>query len=139
MSTKLWVKHEYAKCFGKWVVSDPECIRCALSDNCEKRTKAKIEEAEKPSEPENNELEVPKPVTPLEYLLQSLDGKYNQEIETKDNAVLHKFKKDGKTVIAIAIGAMGKIKVVSIVKGKSRIFGSLNSIEEVESVLTEML
>ena len=121
-------------------MSDPECVRCALGDNCEKRTKIKSEEVEKPSEPEGSgEIEDAKVITPLEYLFQSLEGRFDHEVEERDRAVLHKFTKDGKTVIAVAIGAYGKIKIVSIPKDKKMIFGSLKSIGEVESVLVEML
>lgn len=140
MATTLWARHEYAKCFGHWVVSDPECSRCAIADNCEKRTKAKAEEADRPQEPEDNgEGEEQKPLPPLEYMLQSLGGKFDQETEERDRAILHKFKRDGKTVIAVAIGAYGKIKIVSIPKNKQKVFGNLASTEEVESVLAEML
>ena len=139
MPTTLWNKHQYARCFGNWVVSDPECIRCALADNCEKRTKARIEEDDKPVEPENNEIEAQKEISPLDYLLKSLDGKFDQEIEEKEKAVIHKFKKEGKTIIAVAIGAYGKIKIISMVNNRSKIFGRLENTEEVETVLAEML
>lgn len=140
MSTTMWTKCQYAKCFGHWVVSDPECVRCAVADNCEKRTKAKVEEVDNSSEGEGDgELEAQKVVTPLEYLLQSLDGKFDHAVEEKDKAVIHKFRKDGKVEIAVIIGAYGKIKIMSIPKNKQKIFGSLESIDEVETVLVEML
>ena len=87
----------------------------------------------------NGEVEEEKIVTSLDYLLQSLGGKFDHEVEERDKAVLHKFRKDGKMVIAVAIGTGGKIKIVSIVKNTQKVFGSLSSVEEVETVLSEML
>jgi hypothetical protein len=138
--TSLWSKCQYAKCFGHWLVSDPECIRCAVSDACEKRTKAKSEESERSTDVEPSEEAVEQSsISPLDYLIQSLSGKFEHETGEKDRAVIHKFRLDGKVVIAIVIGAFGKIKIMSIPKNKQKIFGSLQSIDEAESVLAEML
>lgn len=140
MTTTLWAKSQYAKCFGHWFVSDPECVRCAVADSCEKRTKIKVED-DKPSEPEtsvdgeNEEIVV----SPLDYMFKSLEGKFDHEKEERDKAILHKFSKDGKLVVAVAVGTYGKIKIVSIEKNTQKVFGNLNSIEEVETVLAEML
>lgn len=141
MDTTLWAKSQYAKCFGHWFVSDPECTRCAVADNCEKRTKARSEEANRPQEAEGNgEGEHEEAVvTPIDYMIQSLVGKFDHETEARDKAVLHKFKKDGQLVIAVAVGDYGKVKIVSVVKNIQRVFGKLSSIDEVESVLAEML
>lgn len=143
MATTLWEKHQYAKCFGHWLVSDAECGHCAVADSCEKRTKARVEEVERPVKAQdsdgNGDAEEEKVVTPLDYLLQSLGGKFDHEVEERDKAALHKFRQDGKMVIAVAIGTGGKIKIVSIIKNKQKVFGSLSSVEEVEEVLAEML
>jgi hypothetical protein len=140
MSTSLWTKTQYAKCFGHWVVADPECTRCAVADSCEKRTKTKAADS-KPSEAEGigDEIHEEEAVSPVDYLLRSLDGKFDHGTEERDKAILHKFTKDGKLVIAIAVGAYGKVKIVSVVKNIQKVFGQLSSIEEVEEVLAEML
>lgn len=144
MSNTLWVKHHYAKCFGHWFVSELECVKCSLSDSCEKRTKAKAEEVDR-SKDEDADADVDtvseevSKVSPLDYLIQSLAGKFDQETEEKESATLHKFRENGRTVIAVAIGAYGRIKIVSVVKNTSKVFGKLESIEEVESTLKEML
>ena len=139
MVTTLWKKPHYAKCFGFWVLSCDECLRCAVASNCEMRTKEKTTEVENPPELDTGEIIEHKVVTPLEYMLKSLGGKFDQVSEEKGKAIIHKFKNDGKTVIAVAIGEQGKIKIVSISKNISKIFGCLESYEEVESVLAEML
>ena len=137
--TTLWVKHQYAKCFGHWLVSDAECIRCAVAENCEKRTKVKGEEERHTIDNIENTGDAIKPLAPLEYMLQWLDGKFDHEIEDKNGAIIHKFKDNGDVVIAIVVGAYGKIKVISIKKNIQKMFGCLESIEEVEKVLAEML
>jgi hypothetical protein len=146
MSNTLWAKHHYAKCFGFWVVSELECVKCALSESCEKRTKAKVEEVDRSKDSDvdteadgNVESEEVPVLSPLNYLIQSLAGKFDQETDEKENAILHKFRNNGRTVIAVAIGAYGKIKIVSVVKNTSKVFDKLESIDEVESVLKEML
>lgn len=136
--TTLWSKCQYAKCFGHWLVSDAECIRCAIADNCEKRTKSKVDD-EKSTDDDSIECEPQKKITPLDYMLQILSGKFEHETDEKDKAVIHKFRQDGRTVLAIIIGAYGKIKIMSLTKKKEKIFGRLESIEEAESVLAEML
>jgi hypothetical protein len=139
ISTTLWNKCAYAKCFGHWLVSDAECIRCAVADSCEKRTKRKIDEENNPLEDDDVAAETPSPITPLEYLIQSLSGKLDHDKEERDQAILHRFRKDGKLIIAVAIGTSGRIKVVSLVKNTQKIFGSLGSIDEVETLIGEMI
>ena len=137
MSTTLWNKCAYAKCFGHWLVSDTECIRCAVADSCEKRTKQRVDED---SRPDDDDVAAETPfITPLEYLIQSLSGKLDHDKEEREQAILHRFRKDGKLIIAVAIGTSGRIKVVSLVKKIQKIFGSLSSIDEVEILMREML
>jgi len=144
MSNTLWAKHHYAKCFGHWVVSELECVKCSLSDSCEKRTKSRAEEVCKSKDEDveadgDAESEDISKVSPLDYLIQSLAGKFDQETDEKESATLHKFRKNGRTAIAVVIGAHGKIKIVSVVKDTSKVFDRLESIEEVELTLKEML
>ena len=138
MSTTLWGKCHYAKCFGHWLVSDPECAKCALSDNCEKRTKNKAEDNGQVEE-EIQESGSPDSITPIDYLLRSLSGKFDAAVEEKEKAVLHKFSENGKLVAAIAIGSLGKIKVVSLKKNFQKVYGGISSIEEAEEILSEMV
>ena len=46
----MWEKCHYARCFGHWLVSDAECLKCAVADGCEKRTKAILSELSKKPE-----------------------------------------------------------------------------------------
>ena len=132
-------KYQYGKCFGNWLVSDPECSKCALSDKCEKKTKLKIEESDKDGE-ENVVTETRNNVSaPMDYLLKSLSGQFDYERSEKDKAILHKFSQNGKLIIAVVIGAYGKIKIISVRKNTQKIFGNIESIEEAEGILAEML
>ena len=143
MGQTLWEKHQYAKCFGHWMMSDPECIRCAVSDNCEKRTKTHVEEHQDVSEKALQAKEKKyKEVKPLDYLLERLKGKFEYSFEDKDGVLLHKYWKDEaqtNLVILVAIGKRGRIKVVSIPKDKQRLCGSISDIEDAENILKEML
>ena len=137
MATTLWAKHQYAKCFGNWLVSNTECSRCFLADNCEKRTKAKVEEKEVEDSADNGEAAEEAPITSLDYLLQRLEGKFDKEVADKGGgAKIHTFKKDGVSQVAVVTGMQGRIKVVA--PGYSKVFGSLGSIEDVEAILAEI-
>lgn len=141
MSTTLWGKFQYAKCFGHWVVSDPECSKCAIRDNCEKRTKTVAENQEVDLVEDKSEADTLKPIDPLQYLFQRLEGKFDRDpVEDKGKAVIHKFRIDGKTIVAVIIGkTSGKIKIMNIPEKKERVFGSLGDAEEVEQILKEIL
>ena len=140
--TTLWTKYQYAKCFGNWIVSDSECRKCAVNDECEKRTKSRIEDRAKEvqdSETEDNSEEINNELAPLEYIIQSLSGKYDQEFEETEKKVkLYKFGKDGKHVINLGISESGN-KIVIAITGKKKVFDSPTSIEEAEEIMTEML
>lgn len=139
MSTTLWNKCQYGKCFGHWLVSDAECAKCALSDKCEKRTKTKVDEQEKCLDAVDTNDSAEQAVTPLDYLLKSLSGRFDYEIDEKEKAVLHKYSQGGKLVIAVVVGSFGKIKIVSVSKNTQKIYGAISSVDEAEEILKEML
>ena len=139
--TTLWAKYQYAKCFGNWLVSDPECRKCAVKDECEKRTKSRVEDKTKESQDSEVEEngEVDPTLAPLDYILQSLSGKYDQEFEETDKKIkLYKFFKDGKKVVSLGISESGQ-KIVVAVIGNKKVFDSPTTIEEAEALMTEML
>lgn len=135
MSTSLWKKHQYAKCFGHWCISDPECIRCAVSDNCEKRTKTKVEEKPSLKNKDVGHTEV----DPVNYLLSCLKGKFDYLIEERGKSVLHKYLLNDKVIVAVVIGSSGKIKIINILKQTSKICGSIPTIEDAEKLLKELI
>ena len=141
--TTLWAKHQYAKCFGHWVVSDPECCRCAVSDACEKRTKNRFENDKKVPEGEGEgdaSGEMDSELSPLEYLLQSLDGKFIRTTEVKNNNVkVHSMRKENeeKPTVLVAVSETNRIMIAA--NGKKKIVEKLESIEAVETLLQEML
>jgi len=141
--TTLWTKYQYAKCFGNWLVSDSECRKCAVKDECEKRTKSMVEDKAKEKEVQDSEVEengeVDSKFAPLDYILQSLSGKYDQEFEETDNKIkLYKFFKDGKKVVSLGISESGQ-KIVVAVIGNKKVFDSPTTIEEAEALMSEML
>jgi len=136
----MWQKYEYAKCFGNWDISNSECIKCAVSDGCEKRTKNKaVEIPEKFGEEVDRENVKGEDISPLIYLIQSLDGKFDKEEEKKGGARVYKFRSQGKLKTAVIIGESGKIKVVSFNKRFEKVFDYLEGIEQVENILKEII
>ena len=135
--TTLWTKHQYAKCFGHWLVSDSECNKCAVRDECEKRVKSRVDDKSQEAEGDDPG-EVVSSLSPLDYILQSLSGKYDQEFEETDKRVkVYRYSKDGKEEIILGIAESGKIMVA--VLGKRKVFERPNTIEESETILKEML
>lgn len=136
----MWEKRHYAKCYGHWLVSDQECIRCAVSDGCEKRTKAILSDSVKKPEEcnvsgESEHVEI----KPVDYLVERLKGSFDHDKDEQEKAVIHKFSVEGKIHLAIVIGVLGKIKIISVLKKKEKIFGSIQSVQEAEEILKEML
>jgi hypothetical protein len=119
-------------------VSDPDCVRCALSDNCEKHTKSHVGE-EKNGELDDMTEDVAevKPITPLDYLLKCLEGKFDKIVEDHEKATMYKFAKGGNTVIAVVVGKNGRIKIIS--KKDTKMYGQFTNVSDVEDVLKEML
>jgi NMD protein affecting ribosome stability and mRNA decay len=76
-------------------------------------------------------------MTPLDYLLQCLEGKFDKETVQKEGVVRHTFKRNGKTIIIVLIANTGKMKIVSV-KGE-KMFDWLKSIEEAEQAMRELL
>ena len=135
--TTLWAKHQYAKCFGNWLVSHSECCKCAVRDECEKRTKSrsddKVQEVEEADQGESAEV-----IDPLDYIIQSLSGRYEMEFdETEKKIKVYKFSKAGQGVSTIGVAESGKIMVA--VRGAKKIMSKPNTIEEAEEILKEIL
>ena len=136
--TTLWTKHQYAKCFGHWIVSEPECIRCFITDNCEKRTKAKSEDVKETVEQiDEDGKDESSNLTPLDNLIQRLEGQLDHESEDKNGAIIHKFRKNGIMIAAVVVGGQGRVKVLS--EKLKRVYGVIGSVEEAEEILAEML
>jgi len=136
----MWKNFEYAKCFGNWEIADSECIRCSISEGCEKKTKNKSVEIAEINELEDiSECETPEKISPLEYLLQRLAGKFEKDEEEKGKAKIYKFRLSGKLKIAVIVGESGKIKVMSFQKKTEKILDGLNSVDDAEDILKEML
>ena len=135
--TTLWTKHQYAKCFGHWLVSHSECCKCAVRDECEKRTKSRADDKTQEMEGEDHG-EYEEVIDPLDYILQSLSGRYEMEFdETEKKIKVYKFSKDGQGIATIGVAESGKIMVA--VRGAKKILEKPKTIEEAEEILKEVL
>ena len=132
-------KLDEGSCWGSWSVSDQACSKCVIMAQCSDATKKRQsgEAAVGPTEPSPGKEVVDIPDSdPLEYLLSRLEGQYDKTIKKKDGNVAYYFSRDGKTVIQVAVGATGIIKVKSS-KGGGVV--ELGSVEKVEKVLDRLL
>jgi hypothetical protein len=127
-------------CFGiLWDDTDPQCARCGIKSYCERSTKRRGSGAPPPAEPEpklsvittEKELE---PASPLDYLLKSIEGRYDREDRIGENAIAHFFRKNGSNIILVTESKVsGRIKVQK--KGYERIFDAIESLDHAEEIL----
>ncbi len=128
-------------CFGNWELSNAFCQKCVISQPyCEEATKRRgdVPVPELPVDtPQESIREMPT-ITPLEYLLESLRGRFEEKVRRSAKALAHFFAKDdGTSVIVVMVSHSGAIKIQSK-KGK-RVVKGLESVAQVESILKELL
>jgi len=110
-----------------------------ISEQCERITKAgsskKHSQPEKPAEKAAQPVPVEK--SPLECLLGVLESQYDCSVQETDKAKMYQFKKAEQPVIDVFVSKSGKIRLVS--KKAVKTLNALESIEQIESVLAELL
>jgi len=131
-------------CFGiLWDDAAQECVKCSISSYCQRSMK-KREDGTPPEEPEvppaeATESEPQEPTNPLDYFLQSLEGRYDREDKVGENAIGHFFRENGNNAILVTESkASGRLKVQTT-KGYERILDSIQSIEQAEEILKDIL
>jgi len=133
-------KLDEGSCWGSWSVSDQACSKCVIMAQCSDATKKRQSGAAAigPTQPaQSSETVADLPDSdPLEYMLKRLEGQYDKTTKKKDGNVAHYFSTDGKTVILVAVGETGIIKVKST-KGGGVV--ELDSVDKVEKVLNRLL
>jgi hypothetical protein len=115
--------------------------KCLVAKQCEEIVKKKIAVQEDSKVDDvvltKEEKKLPE-ISPMEYMFDLLKGRYDYSTKENDKAVAHYFKKDDKTVFTIIVSKTnGKLKLQSVSDGK--VLNGINSIEEVEEILKEML
>lgn len=136
--------HLESCCFGLWDMSDSACNtgKCLIAKQCEEITKKKIAVQEDSRIVDEvvltkEERKLPE-ISPMEYMLDLLKGRYDYSTKENDKAVAHYFNKDDRTILTIIVSKTnGKLKLQSVLGGK--VLNGINSIEEVEEILREML
>jgi hypothetical protein len=128
-------------CFGLWEMSAPECGKCLVREHCEakvKRGAVTQAEASEPIELTEEERKMPE-IPPLEYMLDLLRSRFDYTTKQNDKAVAHCFWKDTEVVFTVIVAkGSGKLKLM-LESGRTKILNGLDSIEQVEGVLKEML
>ena len=136
---------EKPPCFGiRWEASVADCVRCALSSRCQTITK-QMESGKIPPAPKQEKREEIEPIdetVPLDYLLTSLGGRYDRTDEESDEATGIYFKDGDDVVFLVIISKLnGRVKIQIPTKDeiKEKILDSLETVEDVEKVLAELL
>jgi len=124
--------------YGKlWDASAPECTSCFVSSKCrqltEQRKSGGLPAPEEPPEPAEDAK-----LSPLEHLIQSLEGKYERSDDDRDEAVGHYFRDKGQVVALVVVSKeSGRVKLET--PSKHRILEALETVEEAEEALAYLL
>jgi hypothetical protein len=132
-------KLDEGSCWGSWSVSDQACAKCVIMAQCSDATKKRQSGAAAigPTKPAPTETVEDIPDSdPLEYMLKTLEGKYDMSEKKGEGKTAYYFKQEDKVVIQVFVGATGIVKVKSA-KGGGVV--ELQSIEKVEKVLARLL
>lgn len=128
-------------CFGLWDISDPACNKCLICKECEikiKRKSSTHEEILTESVVLKEDEDLPE-ISPLEYLIDSLKGRFDYNTKSNEKAIAHYFTKDELPILNIIVSKeSGKIKLESSVF-TTKIIDGFNSIEEVEGIIKEVV
>jgi hypothetical protein len=128
-------------CFGRHHERAGECGECQVAVWCKPATERKKSGREPlpPVDPAKEPAVEPiDKVDPLDYLLKTLKGKYEQKISRSGDMTQHVFTESGKPVIVVAIkGAAVQFKTAKFPKGK--VVKTLESTEQVEAILGHVI
>jgi hypothetical protein len=124
-------------CFADWDATDASCKGCAITKDCERATGRQKNGTPPPQEPPEQQgqetVEEPE-VNPLDYLLDSLGGKYDRQDRIGDKATGYYFEEDSRTKVLVTVSKeSGRVRVQA--KGYERIFDSIESVEAAEEIL----
>lgn len=127
-------------CFGTWSMSEAGCVKCLVSKDCEQISKKEVsaqDEAAQEIVLTEEEKKLPD-IPPLEYMFSILEGRYDAMTKENDKAIGHYFAKDGNIMLTIIVAKQtGKVKLFA--GGKSKMVNNVNSIEEAEELVREMV
>lgn len=127
-------KLRHAACYGNYEESDNACRICQIRAKCADSTKRKVKEENDSIEKSNTK----KFVNPLDHLKEKCGLRYQHAEKETDQAKADYYKVDGKVVLSVIVSkSTSRIKIQSP-KG-SRIFDKLESIQQVDDILAELL
>lgn len=106
MSNSL-IEGRPGSCQGSYDPNDKLCGICAIRSNCEKLTK----QLAKPAQPEIKDTDSGDSMTPLEFFISSLKGRYDVSESEVKGIRLFKISKDGDDKGAMALARSGKIQI----------------------------
>jgi hypothetical protein len=125
-------------CFGElWDISSVDCAKCFVRKLCEDKTKRGT--AVQEDVPGSDEDVVMPEIPPMEYMIDLLKGRLDYKVQENDKAIAHYFRKDEKPVFTIIISKTnGKVKLQTAT-GQSKVVDKIESIEQVEGLIKEMV
>jgi hypothetical protein len=143
MSDKV-VMHSPAKaikmgsCFGHYDANDKTCGKCVVNGvnfqspySCKVATEVR-KKAQSQSEPDVEKI------SPMDYLMKSLQGSLDLSIEKNDKAISYDFSQDGIRKVRV-ISIIGSEKVMIMAQGFKEQYDNLESVEFVEGILKQLL
>lgn len=132
MSDQDWV------CWGEWDLTESACSVCSIKKRCEEKTKKGIpQEESKENAVGETSSEGVEEVSPMEFIIGTLGGKYEYTTKENDVAKADYFKKDGKTIIEILTSKKtGKIRIRS--SRGVKCLSPIRSIDDAQAVLKEL-
>ncbi len=136
-------KTDEPTCFGvQWEASAAECSGCFLVPRCqiitEQRKSGNVPAPAEEPKGKEKLSEAVEPEEPLEHLLKALEDRYDRTDEERDNATGIYFKDGGKIVVLVVVSkSTGRMKIQT--SAKQKVLESLESIEDAEEVLADIL
>jgi hypothetical protein len=101
---------DLAECYGEWDQKFKECTEdCTLGEQCRRATLA----AQKPKPPApalEAETELPE-MDPVEFLLESIKGRYDIEAVKKAKATIYRVRKDTDRVARVTVVDNGMVQI----------------------------
>jgi len=128
-------------CWGHWDMSAPECRECMVATNCEKASKMRQRKHVPPPvvEMESNTEPTETPtIDPINYLRESLSGKFDCEERKSGKADGWKWTKDGSLKFVVMVSKSSGHVMLRGSKGQ-KIVERLDDVGHVEKLVAELL
>jgi len=125
-----------AACYGNWNDLAPDCVRCCLRTWCEETIKEWEKRRKNIPGLDDESLAGYSTVSPLEYLLRTLAGKYDHQVSRDGDIIRHVFREsDGRAAVMVAM--KGKSALIRTATKRIEV-PELTSTRQVEEILRSL-